>query len=55
MADRWKLDNPIDGTYVCLPIKIIDDKLVRLEWNDKYNLDIFGYNWNYILTYTELN
>lgn len=44
MADRWKPDNPIDGRYVWLPIKIIDDQLVRLEWNDKWNLDIFDKN-----------
>ncbi|CAD0004379.1 hypothetical protein FLACHUCJ7_01838 [Flavobacterium chungangense] len=37
MADRWKPDNPIDGTYVWLPVKITDKKPV-LKWFDKWNL-----------------
>ena len=42
MADRWKPENPIEGTYVWLPIKIKDDRLVDLEWHDRWNLDIFN-------------
>jgi beta-xylosidase len=41
MADRWKPDNPIDGTYVWLPIKFDNEKLI-LEWFDKWNLDVFS-------------
>ena len=44
MADRWKPENPIEGKYVWLPIKITDDKLVELEWTDQWNLDIFDDN-----------
>ena len=36
MADRWKPDNPIDGTYVWLPIKFDNEKPI-LEWFDKWN------------------
>ena len=41
MADRWKPDNPIEGSYVWLPIKITDQKLV-LKWFDKWNLKTFS-------------
>lgn len=41
MADRWKPDNPIDGTYVWLPIKFNKEKPV-LEWFDKWNLEVFN-------------
>ena len=40
MADRWKPDNPIDGTYVWLPVIIRDEKPV-LKWFDKWNLNVF--------------
>lgn len=40
MADRWKPDNPIDGTYVWLPIKFNKEKPV-LKWYDKWTLDVF--------------
>ncbi|MES2240293.1 MAG: glycoside hydrolase family 43 protein [Bacteroidota bacterium] len=40
MADRWKPNNPIDGSYVWLPIKIVDGKPI-LKWYDQWNLDVF--------------
>lgn len=40
MADRWKPENPIDGTYVWLPIKFENDKPI-LEWIETWNLDFF--------------
>jgi len=41
MADRWKPDNPIDGTYVWLPIKFNNEKLI-LEWMETWNLEVFS-------------
>ena len=41
MADRWKPENPIEGTYVWLPIKIKNDKLIELEWKEKWDLSVF--------------
>ncbi|MEL1252260.1 glycoside hydrolase family 43 protein [Flavobacterium sp. DGU38] len=43
MADRWKPDNPIDGTYVWLPVTIKDEKPV-LKWFDEWNLNVFSEN-----------
>lgn len=43
MADRWKPDNPIDGTYVWLPIKFSNEKPI-LEWFDKWSLADFKEN-----------
>ncbi|GGF22187.1 glycoside hydrolase family 43 protein [Flavobacterium limi] len=43
MADRWKPDNPIDGTYIWLPIKINKEKPI-LNWLDKWNLAYFREN-----------
>lgn len=40
MADRWKPDSPIDGSYVWLPIKIVNGKPV-LKWLDKWDLSAF--------------
>lgn len=40
MADRWKPDNPIDGSYVWLPIKFDKQKPV-LSWFEKWSLDVF--------------
>lgn len=40
MADRWKPDNPIDGSYIWLPITITDEKPI-LKWFDKWNLTDF--------------
>lgn len=40
MADRWKPDNPIDGSYVWLPIKFDKEKPV-LNWFESWNLDVF--------------
>ena len=42
MADRWKPENPIEGKYIWLPLKIKDDKLVELEWKEKWDLSIFN-------------
>lgn len=41
MADRWKPDNPIDGTYVWLPIKFDNEKPI-LEWMETWNLEVFS-------------
>ncbi|MGO4771281.1 glycoside hydrolase family 43 protein [Flavobacterium sp. W22_SRS_FK3] len=38
MADRWNPKNPIDGTYIWLPIKITEEKPI-LKWFDKWNLE----------------
>lgn len=40
MADRWKPDNPIDGTYIWLPIKFTEEKPI-LKWLDNWNLAYF--------------
>jgi beta-xylosidase len=40
MGDRWMPKNPINGTYLWLPIKIEDDKLI-LEWKDNWDLSVF--------------
>lgn len=40
MADRWKPDNPVDGSYVWLPIKFDKQKPV-LSWLESWNLDVF--------------
>ncbi|GGA66461.1 hypothetical protein GCM10008015_03950 [Flavobacterium palustre] len=40
MADRWKPDNPIDGSYIWLPIKFDKEKPV-LNWLGTWNLDVF--------------
>lgn len=37
MADRWAPKNPIDGTYVWLPIEFENDKPV-LRWKDEWTL-----------------
>ena len=42
MADRWKPENPIEGKYIWLPLKIKDDKLVELEWKENWDLSIFN-------------
>lgn len=41
MADRWKPSNPIDGSYVWLPIEMIDGKPI-LKWYDQWNLEVFN-------------
>jgi hypothetical protein len=40
MADRWTPENPIDGRYILLPVKIIGNEIV-LEWKDKWDLSVF--------------
>ena len=44
MADRWKPENPIEGKYIWLPLKIKNNKLVELEWKEKWDLSIFESN-----------
>ena len=41
MADRWKPENPTEGKYIWLPLKIQDEKLVELEWKENWDLSIF--------------
>lgn len=43
MADRWNPKNPIDGSYVWLPIKLENEKLI-IKWFDKWNLNTFTEN-----------
>lgn len=38
MADRWNPNNPIDGSYVWLPIQFDEQKPI-IKWFDKWNLD----------------
>lgn len=38
MADRWEPSNPIDGTYVWLPVQFDDDRPL-LKWYDSWNLN----------------
>lgn len=40
MADRWQPKNPIDGTYVWLPIKFENQKPI-LSWEENWKLDVF--------------
>ena len=40
MADRWVPENPVDGSYVWLPIGFEDNRLV-LEWDDEWTLNEF--------------
>ncbi len=41
MADRWVPNNPIEGTYVWLPIRLEADSLI-LEWKEKWGLGVFN-------------
>ncbi|WPO78361.1 glycoside hydrolase family 43 protein [Flavobacterium sp. KACC 22761] len=43
MADRWNPKNPIDGTYIWLPIKFDNGKPI-LKWFDKWNLSALAKN-----------
>jgi beta-xylosidase len=43
MADRWKPDNPVDGTYIWLPVKCTEEKPI-LKWFDTWNLAYFTEN-----------
>jgi len=43
MADCWKPQNPIDGTYVWLPIKFVDEK-PAITWEDEWYLNVFKSN-----------
>jgi hypothetical protein len=37
MADRWTPKNPIDGTYIWLPVKMENDN-IEIKWLDNWNL-----------------
>jgi hypothetical protein len=39
MADRWKPENPIEGTYVWLPVQFDKNGLPFIEWHDEWNLN----------------
>ena len=41
MADRWKTQNPIEATYVWLPIQFENGRPV-LKWLDEWDLSFFG-------------
>lgn len=41
MADRWKPENPIEGSYVWLPLQFDNGKPV-LKWFEKWNLSAFS-------------
>ncbi len=41
MADRWQPNNPIDGTYIWLPITFDGEKPV-IEWFDQWNMNYFN-------------
>ena len=43
MADRWKPHNPVDGTYIWLPINCTEEKPI-LKWLDNWNLAYFTEN-----------
>ncbi|MFH0759092.1 MAG: glycoside hydrolase family 43 protein [Bacteroidota bacterium] len=40
MADRWEPENPVEGSYVWLPVEIQENSLV-IVWYDQWNLSIF--------------
>lgn len=42
MADRWKPNNPIDGTYVWLPIKF-NTGLPVIKWYESWDLSVFDH------------
>ncbi|MFV0344980.1 MAG: hypothetical protein ACK5IQ_01820 [Bacteroidales bacterium] len=37
MADRWKPENPIDGSYVWLPI-VFEDSLPTIRWHKEWTI-----------------
>lgn len=41
MGDRWRPENPIDGSYVWLPINFTG-KGFTIEWKDRWSLDDFN-------------
>lgn len=50
MADRWTPENPIDGSYIWLPVQFDHDGTPFLEWMDSWDLSFFTKS---RLTYTE--
>ena len=42
MADRWNPANPIEATYVWLPVQFDKNGKPFLQWMDKWDLRVFG-------------
>lgn len=41
IGDRWEPANPIDGTYIWLPIEFNDGKF-QIKWYDQWSLEFFN-------------
>ena len=41
MADRWTPENPIDGTYIWLPIQFDQEGMPFLTWMDSWDMSVF--------------
>ena len=41
IGDRWEPSNPIDGTYIWLPIEFNDGKF-QIKWHHQWSLDYFN-------------
>ncbi len=41
IADRWQPEDPIDGTYIWLPVNFTDEGKIELKWFDEWSLDYF--------------
>ncbi len=44
MADRWQPENPIDGTYIWLPINFNELGRMEIKWLDEWDLGYFSNN-----------
>ena len=42
IADRWQPENPIDGTYIWLPIDILENGQLQINWLDQWDLSYFS-------------
>jgi hypothetical protein len=42
MADRWQPENPIDGTYIWLPIDFSENDQLQIHWMDQWDLGYFS-------------
>jgi len=42
MADRWQPENPIDGSYIWLPIDFLDNGQLEIRWLDEWDLSYFA-------------
>ncbi len=38
MGDRWQPQNPIDGRYIWLPLRVVDGR-PQIEWRDRWDLE----------------